>query len=410
MAIIVSRKKVCRTRIWNSREHRVLGGGCVSKDEIFYPEIYCAEYLRRLNRFVVECRMANKVVEAHLPNPGRMWELLFPGKKMYLAANEGVGKKTRFKVIGIEREGMPVMLDTHYSNHVAEMLIEQKQIPGWEEWSVQAREVTFGNSRIDLLLRRGAERFVVEVKSCTLFGNEIAMFPDAVTERGRRHISKLVQLADEGYRAGILFLIQWPRSSWFLPDYHTDLAFSQALYAARDKVEIKAVTLDWRGDFTLRERVKEALIPWELISREMKDSGNYIVVLRLEQDKSLSIGSKGTIHFPCGYYLYVGSAKQHLTKRLERHQRKRKRFHWHIDYLRQAAEFHAAIAIRTPEPLEHAIACALGEVADWEIAQFGSSDCNCRTHLFGMQADPLHTPAFIKVLQYFRMDRLEQQL
>lgn len=382
----------------------------MSRDNTFYSELYCAEYLRRLNRFVVECRLANEVVEAHLPNPGRMWELLFPGRRMYLAANDGIGKKTRFKVIGIEREGVPVMLDTHYSNRVAEMLIEEKRIPGWEEWSIAGREVTFGNSRIDLLLGRGEERFIVEVKSCTLFGHAIAMFPDAVTERGRKHISKLVQLAGEGYRAGILFLVQWPRSFWFLPDYHTDLAFAQTLYAARDKLDIKAVALEWQEDFQLGERVAEAAIPWELIGREMNDSGNYIVVLRLDQEKKLSIGSKGEMNFPCGYYLYVGSAKQHLSKRLERHQRKRKRFHWHIDYLRHAAEFHAAIAIRTTAALEHDIARAIGKIADWEIAQFGSSDCSCLTHLFGMHTDPLHTPAFIDVLQHFRMDILEEEL
>jgi Uri superfamily endonuclease len=53
---------------------------------------------------------------------------------------------------------------------------------------------------------------------------------------------------------------------------------------------------------------------------------------------------------------------------------------------------------------------AVGQIADWEIAQFGSSDCNCFTHLFGMHTDPLHTPAFIELLQYFRMDRLEEEL
>lgn len=382
----------------------------MNKDGIFYSMIRCANYLRRLNRFVVECALADEVVQAHLPNPGRMWELLFPGRTLYLVPSEGVGKSTRFKVIGIEREGTPVMLDTHFSNRVAETLIQQKRIPGWEEWSVHGREVTFGNSRFDLLLRRGEERFIVEVKSCTLFGKLSAMFPDAVTERGRKHLLKLSQLADEGYRAGVLFLIQWPRAQWFLPDYHTDLAFSQALYAARNKLDIKAVTLEWRSDFSLCNAVKEAVIPWNLIGREMNDGGNYIVVLYLEEEKNVSIGGKGEMAFPRGYYLYIGSAKQNLTKRLQRHQRKRKQFHWHIDYLRQAAQFHAAIAIRTTAALEHDIARAVGQIADWEIAQFGSSDCNCFTHLFGMHTDPLHTPAFIELLQYFRMDRLEEEL
>ncbi|CUH96790.1 hypothetical protein P22_2901 [Propionispora sp. 2/2-37] len=114
--------------------------------------------------------------------------------------------------------------------------------------------------------------------------------------------------------------------------------------------------------------------------------------------------------FKKGYYLYVGSAKSNLSKRLERHQRKRKRFHWHIDYLRACCEYHGAIAIRTTADLEHELAGAIGAIADWEIPGFGCSDCLCTSHLFGMQEDPLHLPRFIKLLQYFRMDRLEAEL
>jgi len=69
--------------------------------------------------------------------------------------------------------------------------------------------------------------FVLEVKSCTLFGNSIAMFPDAVTVRGRRHIEELAALAVRGTAGGVVFLVHTPRVRYFLPDYHTDLTFAR---------------------------------------------------------------------------------------------------------------------------------------------------------------------------------------
>lgn len=369
-----------------------------------------AAFLRRLNRFVVECRVQEDLVLAHLPNPGRMWELLFPGCKLFLIPTKGEGKRTCFKVMGVERDGFPIMLDTHFSNTVAARLIEERKVPGWEDWQLLRSEVPFGSSRFDLLLGRGEERMVVEVKSCTLFGNRTAMFPDAITERGRKHLVELAALTQQGYQAGVLFLIQWPRAKWFLPDYHTDLAFSRTFCQLRDKLDIKALALDWQLDFTVGEEIREATIPWDLLGREVQDGGNYIVVLRVETDTTVTIGSKGDIFFPQGYYLYVGSAKHNLTKRLERHSRKRKKFHWHIDYLRDVATFHVGIAIRTTATLEHDIARAVSTIADWQINGFGASDCACDTHLFGMHSDPVHTPAFIKVVQEYRMDRLEKEL
>lgn len=367
-----------------------------------------AYFAERLNRFVVVCLVQGERVKAHLPNPGRMWELLFPGVTLFLVPAASVGKQTAYKVVGAEREGIPILLDTQESNAVAAWLVQEGKVPGWEDWQVLRREVPFGHSRFDLLLGRGEERMVVEVKSCTLFGREIAMFPDAVTERGRRHLLGLAELTGQGYRAAVLFLIQWPKAKWFLPDYHTDLAFSETFCALRHKVEVKALSLEWRADFSLAADVREVKVPWELLEREVQDGGNYIAVLYVSQDKTVAIGSKGDTFFPRGYYLYVGSAKHNLTKRLERHSRKRKQVHWHIDYLRAAAEFQAGIPIRSTDLLEHEIAQAVAGIAEWQIDGFGASDCRCMTHLFGMHNDPVHTPAFIALLQYFRMDRLAE--
>ena len=114
----------------------------------------------------------------------------------------------------------------------------------------------------------------------------------------------------------------------------------------------------------------------------------------------------GNIVFPPGYYIYVGSAMTNLTARMERHRRLRKNHHWHIDYLRQEAEFETALPVRSSVSLECPMAEAMGEIAGWTISGFGSSDCSCPSHLFGMKADPFQSSKFIDLIQYFRMDRL----
>jgi sugar fermentation stimulation protein A len=111
-----------------------------------------------------------------------------------------------------------------------------------------------------------------------------------------------------------------------------------------------------------------------------------------------------------GYYLYVGSAMKNLTQRIERHKRLRKNRFWHIDYLREEASFVAALPVRSSERLECAIADALGNTSNRTVKGFGSSDCGCEGHLFSMEENPILRPEFIKLLQYFRIDRLEEAL
>ena len=130
----------------------------------------------------------------------------------------------------------------------------------------------------------------------------------------------------------------------------------------------------------------------------------------VKKDIIVNIGKIGRIGFKKGYYLYVGSAKTNLAKRIERHKRRKKRIFWHIDYLRDKTEFYASIPILSSVPLECHIAARLKGIADWTIHRFGSSDCSCETHLFGMHEDPLKSSAFIDSLLYYRIDRIEELL
>jgi sugar fermentation stimulation protein A len=376
-----------------------------------FPNVMQGRFIRRLNRFTVECLLDNEIVRAHLPNPGRLWELLLPDRTISLVRHDPMpGRYTIYTAVAVLREDMPVLLHTQMANTVVKYLLDKNRIRGLEHAKIIKQEATFGKSRFDFLLQKGNVPYVLEVKSCTLFGKDIAMFPDAVTERGRRHLLALAELTDRGMRACVIFVVHWPHARFFLPDYHTDFDFARTFADLRDKLLYRAVSVTWNETLTLGKEVRELEIPWGILDEEARDSGCYMLILHVPRDVTISIGSLGPVTFSGGYYIYVGSAKINLTKRLERHLRKRKKFFWHVDYLRNHAETCIALPIRSHTPLEHEVAFAVGKIADWSVPGFGSSDCYCGTHLFAMHDNPVHSQGFIDVLQHFRMDILGTDL
>jgi len=122
----------------------------------------------------------------------------------------------------------------------------EKKDPGLEDATITRAEVQVGQSRFDFLLKRGGRPFYLEVKSCTFVGRSIAMFPDAVTARGKRHMEELAAMSRRGIACGILFLVHWPHARFFLPDYHTDLEFARTFIDVRKDLVIKAMALTWR--------------------------------------------------------------------------------------------------------------------------------------------------------------------
>ncbi len=372
----------------------------------FFDRIEQAHFLNRPNRFLVGCLKGRKEIKAFLPNPGRLQELLFPGSRLYLVQeHSSKNRKYPYTVVAVEREGMPIMLHTHKTNAVASYLIDKGKIPGLEEARVIGKEIPVGHSRFDLLVENQGEEILMEVKSCTLFGKKTAMFPDAVTERGSRHLRELADLAAKGHKTAVLFVIHWPKARIFMPDYHTDLVFARTMLNCRDRIRFFPVSVRWKDDLSLDAGVKLLPIPWLIIEREARDRGNYLLILKLAERKKIVIGKLGSLSFPPGCYIYVGSAMANLTARMEQHRRLRKIHHWHIDYLRAEAEFQAILPIRSSVSLECTLAERLRSLSDWTVPAFGSGDCSCPSHLFGFKTDPFHSKDFMALLQYFRMDR-----
>jgi sugar fermentation stimulation protein A len=147
------------------------------------------------------------------------------------------------------------------------------------------------------------------------------------------------------------------------------------------------------------------------LAREDEDRGCYLLVLEVPGKLSLVAGSRGTVRVPKGFYVYAGSARGGLAARIARHRRRSdKSLRWHVDYLRAAAEFRAAYPVRTSQDLECDLARAVRGLAEtaggWEVPRFGSSDCNCPSHLFGFGRNPALTGAFVDLILRARTDRL----
>lgn len=371
-----------------------------------FNNIIRATFLKRPNRFLVQCKWKGRILSAFLPNPGRLQELLFPGRIIHLVREEKpLDRKTLYTAVAVDREGQPIMLHTHRTNEVARTLLQERKIPGLENARIVRSEIRVGRSRFDFLLKQGNQDILLEVKSCTLVGKSVAMFPDAVTERGARHLRELAKISEEGVRAVFLFIVHWPFARIFMPDFHTDLNFSQTLLRVRDRVEVIPVSVHWRQDLSLSPDVKVLKVPWDTIEKEAKDQGSYLLILNLRRNRKINVGKLGKVLFRKGFYVYVGSAMANLSKRMERHRHLRKRHHWHIDELRAVAEFHSVLAIRSSQRLECEVAKGMSEIAEWSVPRFGSTDCSCDTHLFGTSSDPIQSEDFQKLLQYFRMDR-----
>ncbi len=214
--------------------------------------------VRRYKRFLADVELADgSVVTAHTPNTGSMMQCAVPGHAVLLSRADNPARKLPFTLELIRVNGHWVDTHTHRTNRVVEEALCEGRIAGFEGYDV-ASEVRFGESRLDFMLRRGDECVFIEVKNVTLTdGGEVACFPDAVTERGRRHLNDLLAAVHQGHRAVIFFLVQRGEARAFRPADHIDPAYGRTL---RDVVARGVEVLACRSIVTPEEnRVGERL-------------------------------------------------------------------------------------------------------------------------------------------------------
>jgi sugar fermentation stimulation protein A len=213
----------------------------------------------------------------------------------------------------------------------------------------------------------------------------------------------LAKAKEWGYVPQCLFVVMSRKPDYFLPAFHIDLAFAYAFLEVRNSVELRAIAISADESLKTFDFVKEVKIPFERLENLVKDSGVYLLVIEVRDDLEVEVGALGRVNFKHGYYVYVGSAKANLQKRIERHKRKDKPLKWHIDYLTARAKVLADFPIRSEEISECGLARMVKRFADAEIPRFGSSDCQCESHLFYFSENSLRSKAFVYLITDLRL-------
>jgi len=208
-------------------------------------ELLDAEFIDRPNRFLTRVKYNGEVVESHLPDPGRLKELLIPGVTLLIKKEGNPNRKTKFSTQAVYLGKQLISLNSWLPNQFVEFLLKRKSIDFLVKWDYIRREVPFGKHRFDFLLQKDEKLLYLEVKSVTLVENGIAKFPDAVTERGKRHVEHLAEMTKEGIDCMVLFVVQRSDAKIFQPQWERDPKFSEALLSAyNDGLNIKVIQAD----------------------------------------------------------------------------------------------------------------------------------------------------------------------
>ncbi|MDX6752379.1 DNA/RNA nuclease SfsA [Geminicoccaceae bacterium 1502E] len=208
--------------------------------------LYPGTLLRRYKRFLADVMLDDgQEVTAHCADPGRMPTLSLPGRRVWLSRSDKPGRKLPFGLELAREDGALVGVNSSNPNRIANQAIAAGLIPALAGWRVLAREPRVADgTRLDFLLGDGADgRMLVEVKGVTWRRAGVAVFPDAPTERGRRHLAHLARLADQGTPTAMLFIAQRQDVSRFAVAADVDPGYARAL----DQAQAAGVLVEaWR--------------------------------------------------------------------------------------------------------------------------------------------------------------------
>lgn len=224
-----------------------------------YRNIRKGRFLNRPNRFIAQVEIDGEEHIVHVKNTGRCKELLIPGAEVFLQKSDNPLRKTQYDLVAVYKGKTLVNLDSQAPNKA---VYEWLCSGGLLENPIFIKpEAKYGNSRLDFYIENEKEKMYIEVKGVTLEANGIAKFPDAPTERGRKHLGELIKAKQEGYRAAVVFVIQMKGCHSFMPNYKNDPAFAEELKrACENGVEIIAVDCNVTPDSIAIDKRTEVLL------------------------------------------------------------------------------------------------------------------------------------------------------
>lgn len=210
----------------------------------FKTPLISGELLRRYKRFLADVKLANgETITAHTANTGSMKGLTNPGNQVYLSFHDLAHRKLKYSWEIVRVGRVLVGINTHHPNRLVEEGIRDGVITELQGYGEIRREVPYGEkSRIDLLLANGdRDKCFVEVKNVTLVEGGRALFPDAVTGRGLKHLLELRNMVRQGHRSVLVFVLQRADGQSVGPANAIDPAYGQALReVSQEGVEILA--------------------------------------------------------------------------------------------------------------------------------------------------------------------------
>lgn len=206
-----------------------------------YTNIKPGKFLSRPNRFIAQIEIDGRVEVSHVKNTGRLRELLIPGADVFIQQATNPNRKTKYDLIGVYKGDRLVNIDSQVPNQVFHEWVENSGY--FNGISLIKPEYQYRQSRFDFYLEADHRKLLVEVKGVTLEKDNIAMFPDAPTTRGVKHINELVNSIVDGYEPYIFFIIQMKKVDCFTPNAETHPEFAAALQTAAHK-GVKILALD----------------------------------------------------------------------------------------------------------------------------------------------------------------------
>ncbi|MCS7039132.1 MAG: DNA/RNA nuclease SfsA [Anaerolineae bacterium] len=198
-------------------------------------------FRRRDNRFRATVEVAGRTAAAHVPNSGRLHELFVPGRRVLLTPRPNPHRRTEYDLVMVEVDGQWVSMDARLPARLFGEAVAAGELEAFRDYTNLRPEVTYDDSRLDWRLEGPTGICYVEVKSVTLVETGTGLFPDAPTERGRRHLRALMDAVAAGMRAAVVFVIQRSDAERFAPNDEADPAFGRTLrQAAAAGVEVLA--------------------------------------------------------------------------------------------------------------------------------------------------------------------------
>ncbi len=199
----------------------------------FQQKLVHGTLIKRYKRFLADVKLDDgKVVVAHCTNSGTMKSCLENDAEVYLTPVNDPARKTKFTWEMIKINGDWVGINTGNPNKLAFEAISEGKIPGLENYTNVQREVKFGDSRFDVFAENTHEKCFVEVKNVTMKEGKYALFPDAVTTRGQKHLKTLEQVKAQGMRAVMLYIVQRSDVEIFAPAIEIDPEYAKKLKSA----------------------------------------------------------------------------------------------------------------------------------------------------------------------------------